>query len=342
MRAVSILAAGLSAGAAFSACGNGDDAFVPAPVASVDGGADASRSLDATASDGAEVGPEDAAAHDAPEWDGAPTPTLALLRVANWSADSPAIDVCLAPHGTGAFRGPILGAQAASINAAGVLDAGSGALSFPQATGYLVVDPAQYDARLVAGGSTDCSAMITQDATNLPELVGGAAGTIALVGAASPQHGEPALEVIGFLDDLTSNLPTAFELRAINAAPDLPKVDVGTLSGGALQSALVGVPFGATSAGVLNVGRSMPNGNGYVPVTPLVNAILAASASVPTLLDGAAHAIVAQSAPVNAGVGATVTVAVVGSRGQAPAQIIECVDNGAVPGLAGNCQIVSQ
>jgi hypothetical protein len=331
--------AGMAAGLCAVSCGNGDDAYYPAPGPGPDGGGDASKVLDATPGD-AEGGKSGVDAGDAAGDDGeTSTATLALLRFANWSADSPAVDFCLAPHGTGAFQGPILGPWAAALNEAGVIDAGSGALSFPDATGYLVVDPAQYDVRLVVAGATDCSAMITPDATSLPALVSGAAGTIALVGAASPQHGEPSLEIVGFLDDLTSNLPTAFVLRAINAAPDLPKVSVGTLSGGSFQSDLVGVPFGASSAGVANVGRSLPDPNGYVPVTPLVDGIVAASPSVPTLLDGSAGSIVAQTSPLTVGVGAIVTVAVVGASGQTAAQIVVCIDNAGSVGLQGTCQV---
>ncbi len=341
MKAVSFLMVGLAAGAGFGAlaCGNGDDSFVPPPVTKVDAGPDASHP-DATIGD--DGGEQDAVVKDATAEEGEAAPTLALLRLANWSADSPAIDFCLAPHGTGAFQGPILGATAAAIDDAGVLDAGSGALSFPQASSYLVVDPAQYDARLVAAGSTDCSAMIIQDATGLPELVRGAAGTIALVGATQPRGSEPGLQIVGFRDDLKSALPTAFLLRAINAAPDLPKVDIGTLNGGLLQKSLRGVPFGGSSAGLANVGGSSPDPDGYVPQTPFVNAILAASPSVATFLDGAAGSIIARTSPISVGVGAILTIVVVGASGQTSCQIVECVDNGGTPGLVGNCQILSQ
>src|ERR1700722_7569004 len=125
MRAVSFLMAGLGAGTSFGAvaCGNGDDTTSPpAALAALDAG----KGHDATApTDGSPGG--DATIADAGETDGEPeggTPTLALLRAANWSADSPSVDFCLAPHGTGAFRGPILGEAAAAIDDAGVIDAG--------------------------------------------------------------------------------------------------------------------------------------------------------------------------------------------------------------------------
>jgi hypothetical protein len=346
MRAVPFMIASVYAGLGLGACvGSGDDTTTKVPVLQPDAGvADASKGLDATArgdSTGGDANAADSAA-DADAGENGSTPTLALLRFANWSASAPAVDFCIAPHGTGAFKIPVLGTRAAAIDEAGVIEAGSGALPFPQSSAYLLVDPAQYDARLVAGGSPDCSAKIAEDATSLPALPSGAAGTIALVGATQPRGGEPGLRIVGFLDDLESKLPTAFELRAINAAPDLPKVDVGTLSGGLFQSSLVGVPFGASSAGIANVGRSSPDSNGYVPVTLLVNAVLAASPSIPPLLDGSAGSIVAQTSPINVGLGAVVTVAVVGTNGQATAQIVECVDNGGTAGLAGNCQVVSQ
>jgi hypothetical protein len=315
--------------------GGGDDTSSPPLKVAPDAGlGDASGGIDATT--GSDAGGDDAADNETGVADATPK-TLALLRFANWSVGAPAVDFCIAPHGMGTFKTPLLGAAAAKLQDGGI-DAGvAGGLSFPLASAYLPVDPAQYDVRLVAWGAPDCSAMITSDATSLPALASGGAGTIALVGAAQPRPGEPGLQIVGFLDDLKSTLSTAFLLRAINAAPDLPKVSVGAFLGGSFQTSIVGVPFGSSSAGIPNVGRSNPDSNGYVLVTPFAGTVVAASPTVPSLLDAAAGSILVQTAPLTVGVGSVVTLAIVGSTGQSLAQIVECVDNGANPGVAGNC-----
>ena len=188
MRAVSFLkvgiAAAVSCGAA--ACGNGDDTSSPPPppLPAVDAGIDASKGLDATSA-------EDGEGSDRPPtrpagWTG--RGRRPLSRCCAWPTGRPMrlrFDFCLARHGTGAFEGPILAANAASIDDAGVVDAGSGSLAFPQVTAYLLLDPAQYDARVVAAGSVNCSTGIA-DATNLPALASGGLETLALSAPRTP------------------------------------------------------------------------------------------------------------------------------------------------------------
>ena len=351
MRAVSLVMVMAGAGASLGviACaGGGDDNSVPEALVRSDGGADASMHLDATASgdaDGGEGSTDATNANDGQDAGDGPQPTLALLRVANWSADAPAVDFCIAPHGTGAFQGPILAARASAIDSAGVLDAGSGALPFPQASAYLVVDPSQYDARLVAAGSADCASKITSDLTDLPVLTSGGLETIALIGATHPQAGEPALKLVGFQDEWMNSLKGALLIRVINAAADLPKAEVGSLQ--MVQyfyPILFAVPFGSSSAG-----DPMADPNGYIGVTPIVGSTLAVRASVGTLLDAAAGTIVAQAPNISLGGGATVTFVVVGIKdqpgpdsGSPGAQLLECIDNAGTPGLAGSCHIISQ
>lgn len=338
--ALGALGAGLAGG--LVACSSSSGGHAGAPASSSDAGVDASMWIDATVLDdapGADDEAGDAGAETA-------VPTQALLRFANWSPDAPAADFCIAPHGTTAFQGPMLSSRAAQ------LDAGSGALPFPSVTAYLLVEPGPYDARLVAPGATDCNAKITADATGLPVLPAGGVGTIALVGATNPQHGEPALAMVGFLDDLSNVPPSLFNLRDINAAPDLPEVDLGMIVAGVfqrIQPNIAGVAFGMASHQLTN--PPDPNGtpdlHGYVPQGPVVNATFAAAATVPTLLDGSAGSLVAAAPGITIEHGAIVTFVVVGSTSQADAgpriaQLLECIDNGAAPGLAGTCQVVSQ
>ena len=73
------------------------------------------------------------------------TTSTARLRIAHLSPDAPAVDVCIAPHGTTDFAGPVLaGAGAAS------------GLSYGNVTKYLDVEAIQYDVRVVAPGAANC------------------------------------------------------------------------------------------------------------------------------------------------------------------------------------------
>jgi hypothetical protein len=335
MRAVSFLMVGLAAGAL--ACGNGDDASSPVAIA-MEAGADGSKGPDASA--GPDAADADAAiAPEAGEASPPLPPTQALLRMANWSADSPAVDFCLSPHGTGNFRGPILAAAAATMGEGGVV----GALPFPQASSYQLLEPGSYDARLVAAGSVDCATAIVADDTTLPVLGSGGLATIALVGAAHPQQGEPGLELVGFTDELKNSLPDALLIRVINAEVDLPQAEVGTLNT-YFTPFLDPVDFGKSSAG-----DQMADPNGYIVELAIVNQTLAARATVPSLLGAPAHTIVAQAPTINLPTGNTVTFVVVGSGGQLGAdggpelsRILECVDNAGTAGLVGACKVISQ
>jgi hypothetical protein len=54
-------------------------------------------------------------------------PTVALLRLANWSPDAPGIDLCIATHGTSSWTGPLLAQALGASTALGhvtVVDAG--------------------------------------------------------------------------------------------------------------------------------------------------------------------------------------------------------------------------
>ncbi len=339
--------AGLAACAGLGAvaCGNGDDTFSPPPPVTVaDGGADASKLTDATLGDaeGGEAGMESDAG-DAGLDGQMLTPTLALLRFANWSADSPGIDFCVARHGSGTDQGPILATNAAAINDAGNIDAGSGALPVPGVSAYLLMDPAQYDARVVAAGSTDCTTAITQDATGLPVLASGGFETIALVGAAHPRNGESGLQIVAFQDELTNSVQGALLIRVINAAVDVPMAEVGTLDT-YFTPFLNPVAFGASSAG-----GPMADPNGYIAELPIVSLTIAARASVATLLNASAHTVLAQAPGVSLMGNLSVTFVVVGANGQLEpdggsvlAQILECVDNAGTVGLAGTCHVISQ
>jgi hypothetical protein len=160
----------------------------------------------------------------------------ALVRIAQWSPSAPQFDVCLCPKGENEFNSPLLGAR-------------SGANSyptFPQAAEYVSFPAGQYDARVVAAGSSDCRARITDDATSLPPLAPGSAITLALVGSLGSSS---SIQLLGFADDRT--YPTgplasgAVALRFIHASPLLPDVDFGFGDVGSFEKLFLNVPFGS-------------------------------------------------------------------------------------------------
>jgi hypothetical protein len=319
-------------------CGSGDDTCVN-PPSPPDAGADVTVSAEAGTGDAGEAGgPQDASAADA-----VTTPTRALLRLANWSADAPPIDFCLARHGTTAFQGPFLASQANRLNAAGA-DAGSGALAYPQVSAYLLIDPGQYDARLVPGGAADCAANIAPDATDLPALDTGAIGTVALIGLSHPAAGEASLQTVGFSDQVASPDADSCILRGINAAPDLPAVDVSVYNGNFYESFVMGIPYGSSS--LTTPGSS----DGYVLHDPIVGRSIGVRASTATLFGAAVGTLVAASSNVTVAAGTAVTFVVLPpTAAQATtdassnrASVVECVDSAATLGLAGNCQLITE
>jgi hypothetical protein len=338
MRAPAILLrlAGFALAAAATACGNGDDTTSPptastkAPDATADGaGSDGAGGGDATSESDA-AAPEDAG----------PPPALAFVRVANWSSDAPAVDFCVAPHGTKNFTGPLVANLTSAIDSAGVIEAGAAALPFPAVSAYTLLPPATYDARLVAAGAADCSVGIIADVTNLPAITVGQAITIALIGAAHPVGAQPALEMTGFLDDTLP--PTTTSVRGINASPDLPLVDIGTLKSNKFTLLMGGIPFGGTAPPpVPDSGVPTADGHGYITAGALAAATIYAASAGTTTPSATAPAI-------STAAGAIVSFIVVGTSmptlneaGAPNAQLVECVDNAGTLGNLGSCALVS-
>lgn len=308
--------------------------------AAVEGTSIAEAGRDATSADSAdprtsaEGGAGDAAADAASvgSFTDATATTVALLRVANWSPDSPAIDACIAPRGTTVFQGPI----AATLAAASLGDAGAAAVSFPLVTAYIPVAPGQYDVRFVAAGAGSCAVGIARDATALAALAAGDAATVALLGELSPTGGDPGLRVVGFLDDTSSNGGVA--LRVINAAPSLSLVDVGTGNVAKFKPFFLGLPFGQASGKPQALGPDATaptvNANGYLKMQPLSGVTLSAhppNATTDTVV----------TTGLSAASGSVLTVALVGgtSAGVA-ARLLECVDNAGTVGPLSNCTVL--
>lgn len=234
--------------------------------------------------------------------DDAALPAAAGVRFAVWAASPfPAVDFCVAPHGTTAFVGPMLHRATAAADG-GDDDAGAvRGLTFPLVTSYFSFPPGQYDARVVAAGSADCRVGVFPDATDLPTL--GAAGTetVALLDQLAPEAGSFGVQITGFADDATAGiqgsvndagLPTSGRplIRFINATSAEPLVDLGF----GLDSIppnytpiFLGVPFGQHST--LSETTVMPadtDDQGYLSFAPLTGNFVAAVGTTPAMVIG--------------------------------------------------------
>jgi hypothetical protein len=307
-------------------------------VLAADGGGALDASIDATTGDAQSASPP----QGAPESAGAdaeaagPMPT-AGLRFANWSPDSPGIDFCIAPHGTSAFRGPVLAAFGAGLGES--CDAGAEGLSFPQTSAYELMAPQQYDVRVVVAGASDCSVKLTDDTTTLPALQAGALATLALVGEANPTGGDPGLEVVAFLDTDTSG--TGVAVRFINAAANVPTAALYEVQGataapifGYAQFAQAGTVTGdATDA-------AAPAAETYQTIPAPSSEAFEVRAST------GAMAVIALTPDLSIAEGAVITLVLLGpiaaADGGVQAELLECADNAGTTCLLGACQIVAE
>jgi hypothetical protein len=284
-----------------------------------DAGIDRAVLLDSTAADTSVI-----------ELDARPEATgpTANLRIANWSPDAPTsgYDVCLAPHGTSTWRGPLL---ARMVGDAGVLgDSGSPSIQFPLVTNYLLgVSPGTYDAAIVATGA-GCANPVAM-ATNLPALAVSGWYTMAIVGDRTPAGADPALSVVVLTDDSSATIGAA--VRFLDMAPSIASADFGegTLAAGFVPLA-IGVPFAKVATRAAGDAGAKPDANGYVAVMPPSGAALSAHASSGATGDAA----VAPNQTFAAG--AVVTVALVGGKtGAAKPQLVVCSWDGVVDPSAG-------
>lgn len=339
----STLACG-SGGSSLSASNDGGDA------ASSDAGvsseatmnADTSMRSDAAAAMGTESATDaslDAGVvDDAASLGNTPAPvTMALFRFANWSPDSPAFDMCIAPHGTKAFQGPLLSALTMTTGS----DAGTDGLAFPLVSAYALVPPAQYDARIVVGGTTSCAVGIRADTTTLPALAAGGAETVGVVGEVAPNPGDFKLEVLGFLDDVMAS--ESAKVRAINAASAgaMSLIDVGTgsLADNSFLAIFRGVQIAHASAPPEAWIPYLVDPNGYDPGAPILGAQLSAHISgTISGPDGGADLVVGAglfSAPS----GAVMTVVVAGGTSSTSPALVVCADNAGTTGPLSDCTI---
>jgi hypothetical protein len=243
---------------------------------------------------------------------------MASVRVAHLSPDAPAVDLCVAVHGTTSFIGPVL-------NGAGA----SSGLAFGQVTKYLPVPAVQLDVRLVAPASTSCAMSLggLPDITNLPALPAGASVTIAAIGDLTVAGSDPAFQLKAFVDDATVD-STKGALRFVHASPGTPAVDVGLESGGNFTAVFSNVAFGDVAAA-----GSPIDANGYYVGAPFTNQTVAARAHGSTT-----DALTIPGVSLPAGAIAT-AFAVGGKTGDQthPLKVLLCVDNAMPNGLLASC-----
>jgi hypothetical protein len=247
-----------------------------------------------------------------------PPPGTALVRVAHLSPDAPAVDFCVAPHGTGLFDGPVM-------ESLGV----AGGLAYQGVTTYLEVDEGRYDVRLVAADATSCATGLLPDVTELPTLTSGLSATIAAVGELTPEGDAAAFAVTALVDE-ASVMTGKAKLRFVHASSDTPNVDVGLGSGGDFTPVFTDIPFGGIEAGT---GFT----NGYVEVDPLVDATISARATGTT-----DDAIVLEGIDLPAGAIATAFAIGNVDGSPEPLRVLVCVDNGAPQGAYTPCTALPQ
>ncbi len=271
----------------------------------------------------------------------------ALVRLAHWSPDAPAVDVCFAPSG-GSFSTemPQLAPLFATTDAGAPLtgadggDGGATGLTYPQVTSYLIIPPGTYTVRLVAAGAADCNTSIVDLAS--VALNDGTYTTLAAVGEATVVQTDQALKLVSFADDVTA--PSGqIALRFINASPQLLSVDFGTGSlvsqTNAFAPLFTGVAFG-TAGSVAGADAGTIDANDYLASNPFAGATLSAHVSSSSGTDTAAASSVTISAP------SAATIAIIGgiTGNPTPPRLLQCadVDDSTSTSLLAQCSIISQ
>jgi len=212
----------------------------------------------------------------------APAPQ-AYVRIAHWSPDAPALDVCFTEAG-GSWAGqlPQLAQIVAASDAGSPGDGGAAGIIFPQVTSYLVIPPGTYSVRLVAAGAADCLTTVV-DLTSVT-IAANSYTTIAAMGEAVPVATDQPLALSPFADEVSAPAGQ-IAIRFINASPSPAQspADLGTGSlagtGGLFAALFRSVPFGQTGSAAGNDAGAI-DASGYIAINPLATATLSAHASV--------------------------------------------------------------
>ena len=245
------------------------------------------------------------------------TPERAHVRLAHLSPDTPAVDVCLAPAGSGAFDRP----QVKTLGA----DDG---LAYPQVTTYVDLPVGSYDVRIIHATASGCAIGAVPDTRGVT-VHDGETATVAAIGELDPSGAaasDPALQLGIYLDD-TAVGASRTKLRFIHASPGTPAVDVGLGSGSSFVKVFADVPFGGIASGAAGA-------NGFVETSPLTAAIAA------RLANQWSDALVIPGVTLDAGA-ITTAFAIGGKTGAStnPLGVLLCRDNAPASGLLAACTV---
>jgi hypothetical protein len=298
-RQIAFVAAGVSASVG---CGAGDDTSVAAPI--VDAGVDATKS--------------DAASADAQP------PAEAYVRLGDFSPDLASIDLCVAPHGTTEYVGPLL-----STAFSAPPDAGGAGLGFGQVSRYVATPARTVDLRIVAANATDCLSPLTPDTTGYA-LSGGSATLVAAVGTAG------ALAIQPFADDVSAPLYET-TVRFIDAFASVGAVNVGIEPSGTFFAG-VGVPQDAGAA----VATSSDKGDSGVPINALgyVSFIPVATDAMGLAIDVTDPPAIVGSYSATFGVPEVVTLVLAPSPDAGSPLLFDCDDSADFNGAIRDCAVL--
>lgn len=142
---------------------------------------------------------------------------------------------------------------------------------FPRVSPYLSLSPGQYDLRVVAAGSPDCTVPLFAEVDDLAALRAGAVVTFAAVGDAIDQGSDPALS-LAILGDDTMVASTAVSMRFVNAIPSVTGVTFlsGTIATGNAVPYFSATQFGAAG---IDTDAGAVDSNGYVTIAPITTKI---------------------------------------------------------------------
>ncbi len=294
-----------------------------------------------TSTDSGTTAPDSGSTSDDAAIDAADAATpQAFVRVAQWSPDAPAVDVCFTTAGdTWDGQVPQIAQLVAAADAGALGDGGAAGLTFPQVTSYLVIPPDTYAVRLVAAGSADCSTSVV-DLASVP-LAANTYTTIAAIGEKAPVQSDQPLKLVAFADDVTAAAGQA-GVRFINASPSLISIDVGTGSlsgtGGTFVPLFAGIQFGQTGSAAESDAGTV-DANGYLATNAYSGATL--SAHVTSSATDTATA----ANDVNVPASSAATLALVsGVTGGGGAKLLQCADADDSTGtsLLAACTLISQ
>jgi hypothetical protein len=244
------------------------------------------------------------------------TPERAKVRIAHLSPDTPAVDICLAPAGSGQYANRLMQ----------TLGANDG-LAYPQVTSYVELPTGAYDVRLIHATASSCAIGAVPDTMNV-QIHDGLVATIGAIGdldRSGAAAGDPALQLRVFIDD-TSVAGGHTKLRFIHASPGTPAVDVGLGTGSSWIKVFANVSFGNVA------GNNAVDSYGFVETTPVTSPVAA------RLAGSSNDALIVPSVTLADGAIAT-AFAIGGKTGAStnPLRVLLCADNAPAAGLLASC-----